>query len=56
MRDTFWAAFMGFIIAVWCFNSPWSDNAKYRQAIQDCERTLPRDQHCKVIGVPHVPK
>jgi hypothetical protein len=51
-RDFFWAAFLGFIVAVWLVNSPWSDNAKYREAIKECEKSLPRDKHCKVIGVP----
>ena len=52
MKDTLWTAFMGFIVSVWLFNSPWSDNTKYRQAIQECERSLPRDQHCTVIAIP----
>ena len=53
MKD-FWSGIVfGFVIAVWAFNSPWSDNMKYRNAIQECEKSLPRDQHCKVIGVPN---
>jgi hypothetical protein len=52
MRDVLWSMLMGFMIAVWCFNSPWSDNTKYREAVHECEKSLPRDQHCKVIGVP----
>lgn len=31
---------------------PFSDAEKYRRAIKECEKTLPRDQHCIVIGVP----
>jgi len=56
MKDFWWGIFLGLVISVWCLNHPWSDNTKYRKAIQECERTLPRDQNCKVIGVPHVPK
>jgi hypothetical protein len=52
MRPYVEGAFIGFMIAVWVFNSPWSDNTKYRNAIHECQKTLPRDQHCKVIGVP----
>lgn len=52
MRDAWWGFFLGVATILWVINSPWSDNSKYRQAIRECERTLPRDQHCKVIGVP----
>jgi len=52
MRDVLWSMLMGFMIAIWLFNSPWSNNTKYREAVQQCEKSLPRDQHCKVIGVP----
>jgi hypothetical protein len=51
-KDIFWASVMGFIVAVWLYNSPWSDNTKYRQAIQECEQSLPRDQNCKIIAIP----
>ena len=52
MRTYVEGALIGFIMALWLALAPWSDNAKYRTAIKECERTLPRDQHCKVIGVP----
>jgi len=29
----------------------YSDRVKYTMAIQECEKSLPRDKHCKVIGV-----
>jgi hypothetical protein len=51
-RDIFWAGVIGFMFAVWMFASPWSDSTKYKKAIKECEKTLPRDQHCKVVGVP----
>lgn len=25
--------------------------SNYKRAIQECEKSLPRDKHCKVIGV-----
>jgi hypothetical protein len=33
---------------------PFSDAARYRKAIDECERTLPRNVQCKVVGVPNV--
>lgn len=29
-----------------------TDTAKYREAIHECEKSLPRDQHCVVVGLP----
>jgi hypothetical protein len=51
-RDIFWAAILGYIFAIWMMNSPWSDVTKYREVIKACEKSLPRDQHCVVIGIP----
>jgi hypothetical protein len=51
-RDVFWGFFLGVIVMVWLNASPWSDATLYQRALKECERTLPRDQHCKVIGVP----
>jgi hypothetical protein len=31
---------------------PFTDSAKYREAIKECEKSLPRDQHCVVVGLP----
>jgi len=56
MKDFWWGIAFGFMMAIFVANSPWGDVYKYRKAIEECERTLPRDQHCKVIGVPYVPK
>ena len=56
MKDFWWGIAFGFMIAIFVVHSPWGDISKYRKAIEECERTLPRDQQCKVIGVPHVPK
>lgn len=44
--------FVGFIIPVIIVSLPSSDVSLYRKAIEECERTLPRDQHCRVVGVP----
>lgn len=32
-------------------NLPFSNVTKYDNAIKECEKSLPRDKHCKVIGV-----
>lgn len=41
----------GFLIAAIFNSTPWSDAGLYYKAKQECERTLPRNQECKVIGV-----
>lgn len=30
---------------------PSSDAYQYKKAIRECEKSLPRDEHCVVIGV-----
>lgn len=46
---------LGFVSAVVVIgviaNLPFSNVTKYDNAIKECEKALPRDQHCKVIGV-----
>jgi hypothetical protein len=44
-------ALAGWFIAVMLNSLPSSDASKYRAAIAECEKSLPRDQHCLVIGV-----
>ena len=47
----------GFFIGAWIMlgfmtmpsESPYR---KYKNVIEECEKSLPRDQECKVIGVP----
>ena len=51
-KDFFAGALISFVIMLWLMASPRSDTTKYRKAIKECEQTLPRDKHCKVIGVP----
>lgn len=50
--DHMWCILFGFLIGAILNTMPFADAEKYRQAIKECERTLPRDQHCKAIGVP----
>jgi hypothetical protein len=51
-RDTVYAILLGFVICTIVHTLPFTDSEQYRRAIKECERTLPRDKHCKVIGVP----
>lgn len=51
-RDTVWGFFIGVLFAAWMMHAPWGDTSKYRNAIKECEKTLPRNQHCVVTGVP----
>lgn len=56
MGDDSGAAIFGFIfgiIAMVVVNTfPFTDSAKYRDAIKQCEKTLPRNEHCVVVGLP----
>jgi len=38
-------------VFIMCVVTPWSSPNLYHEAIAQCEAKLPRDQHCKVIGV-----
>lgn len=57
MADTLWGMFMGAFIAIVVIgatndlsrNSP---SNVIRNAINECEKSLPRDQHCTIIAVP----
>ena len=57
MADTLWGMFMGAFIAIVAIgatndlsrNSPTNI---IRNAINECEKSLPRDQHCYIIAVP----
>ena len=46
---------LGFVLATVVIgviaNLPFSNVTKFNEAIKECEKTLPRDKHCKVIGV-----
>lgn len=43
---------LGFTVAIVIMALPSSDASLYRKAIDECEKTLPRNQHCKVMGIP----
>ena len=57
VADTLWGMFMGAFIAVVAIgatndlsrNSP---SNVIKNAINECEKSLPRDQHCTIIAVP----
>lgn len=42
---------LGTIIAATLNSMPFADARKFRDAIAECEKTLPRNQTCRVIGV-----
>jgi hypothetical protein len=53
VRSDFTAGLIiGVVLCMWLNAAPFSDATLYRDAIKACEKELPRDQHCKVIGVP----
>jgi len=57
MADTLWGMFMGAFITVVAIGatSDLSQNSPQniiRNAINECEKSLPRDQHCTIIAVP----
>jgi len=51
-KDNLWCILLGFFICAILNTMPFADAEKYRRAIKECERTLPRDKNCKAIGVP----
>ena len=51
-KDHFYCVLLGFFIYAILNTMPFADAEKYRRAKEQCEKTLPRDQHCKVVGVP----
>ena len=53
LAAVFFGAFLGiaFIMLIQCFASD-SPFKLYKEAIAECEKILPRNQHCVVVGVP----
>jgi hypothetical protein len=51
MKAIFVGILIGFVIAGILNSLPIADAYKHRAAIAECEKSLPRDKHCKVIGV-----
>lgn len=57
MKETLGTLFMGGLIAVFILVaaidlSPTSYKNIVDNAIKECEKSLPRDQHCKIIALP----
>lgn len=48
----FMGVFFGVIVCVLSTTIPASTLSVVRNAINECEKSLPRDQHCKIIAVP----
>lgn len=42
---------LGLLVAILLSSVPSSGLQQYKKALEECEKSLPRDQHCKVIGV-----
>lgn len=42
---------LGLVVSVLISSLPMSNSSLYKKAIEECEKSLPRDKHCKVIGV-----
>lgn len=57
MKDTLWTwgigALTGILIVAGLLATPWSLLRIAKDAKEACERSLPRDQTCKVIAVPN---
>ena len=55
LKEKTWNFKTGFLLASFFFiilnSAPFSDAARFRKAIEACEKNLPRAQHCDVQGV-----
>ena len=51
-KDHFYCIVVGFIFCAVLNTMPFADAEKYRKAVRECDKALPRDQHRKVAGVP----
>ena len=51
-KSTSYAMLLGFMIFAILDTMPFADSEKYRKAIHECQKSLPRDRQCVVIGVP----
>ena len=57
MKDTLATLFLGGVLAVLMLMaaidlSPTSYKNIVDNAIKECEKSLPRDQHCKIVALP----
>jgi hypothetical protein len=46
----------GWVLFVALNSMPFTDSTKYKGALAVCEKSLPRDKHCEVIGIVPVSK
>ena len=44
--------FWGIILFILFISLPFTIVSKARKAIQECEKTLPRNQHCEITATP----
>jgi hypothetical protein len=42
----------GIVLFVILISLPFTYNSKAQKAIQECEKTLPRNQHCEITAIP----
>ena len=54
IRDILYPLVPIFVLFLVINNLPGTPTSKYRAAIEECERTLPRNQKCKIIAIPVV--
>jgi len=56
MSDTLYGVLIGFIVGVVTVSAvahmPSSKMSIMHEMVKECEKTLPRDQHCKIIALP----
>lgn len=57
MKDTLGTLFAGTVIGIFIVvalidTSPTSHKNIVENALKDCEQSLPRDQHCKIVALP----
>ena len=50
-KDVWLGICIGWIVTCILNTMPFSDAAIYRKALNECEKSLPRDQQCVIIGV-----
>lgn len=51
MKDWTYGIVCGWLLAIAVNSLPFADAAIYRKTLGECEKSLPRDKHCIVIGV-----
>ena len=52
----FWVGFMwAIILFVILLHLPFTVNSVAKMAIEECEKNLPRNQHCKITAIPEPP-